>query len=341
LGNYATLHSVESNVHWPYYFGAQPMRTQVSLTPSFPYSKPLLMTRCYVLLALALTIPQAVLFAQDDCEKRTFITTTSLDQSGFTVQTYPDELLDSLFWDFGDGSTQWQTENVGSGSTVHTYATPGAYTVTLERWGTRGVFGQEIPFYCLNAVTNVVYDQPTDSLCGGDFLRFQEGNMVTFSNRSVIHAPAFNSHSTQPLWDFGNGQTGDFINRIYEVDYEPGTWTACLYYGGFSFNDGGYFYDCSTCSTFTIGTQSIADLAEDRFSLYPNPAGAWLELASTLPITATDVRLFDHVGRVHPAAVSVLSASQLRMEVGGLAAGTYYLRMQEADGVRMLPFVKL
>jgi hypothetical protein len=300
------------------------------------------MIRPYALFALALSLlPQPSLFAQDDCARRTFITNTSFTQSGFTVMTYADENLDSLFWDFGDGVVQWQTANVGTGVAQHEYAAPGTYTVTLERWGTRGVFEDAVPFYCITSQTNVVYAQPTDSLCGGDFLITMDGNLVTFSNRSLIHAPSFNSHSTQPLWDFGNGQQGGFLNRIYDVQYEPGTYTACLYYGGFSFNNGGYLYDCATCSTFTVGSaQSVVERTGNSFSLHPNPAAAWVELSGTQPIDAADVRLYDQLGRTLPLAVPAHSGTGLRMDVSALAAGSYYLRVQDGGDVRMLPFRK-
>ena len=48
-------------------------------------------------------------------DRRTFIANVSLDMAGFFVLTYEDDLLDSLYWNFGDGQTVWQTSNVGSG----------------------------------------------------------------------------------------------------------------------------------------------------------------------------------------------------------------------------------
>lgn len=280
--------------------------------------------------------------AQSDCEKRSFIINTSLDQSGFTVQTYGSDLLDSLYWDFGDGETYKQTSDVGTGAAVHTYSAPGTYTVTLERWGVKDFPQNTTPLHCTFSLENVIYDHFTDSMCGGDFLTFTQGNTVTFSNRSVIHAPAFNSHSTEPLWDFGNGTQGIFINRIYEVTYEPGTYTACLYYNGFSFNDGGYFYDCETCKTFTVGpAQGLEELSAGSFSLYPNPSATTIELTSTERMGIGDITLLDGSGRSFPVTASTSTGLTLRLNVEELAPGTYWVRVRTANAVKTLPFVKL
>ena len=283
------------------------------------------------------------LAAQDNCEKRTFVTTNVLTSSAFTVLTYDSDLLDSLYWDFGDGQSLWQTENIGTGAAMHTYTAPGTYIVTLERWGQRDFPQNTTPVHCTHSITNVIYDQFTDSVCGGDFLTAVEGSTVTFSNRSVLYSPGFLEHSTHPaLWDFGNGQHGIFINRIYAVEYAPGTYTACLYYGGMSFNENVDLFDCETCSTFTVGSaQGVAEEARgEALVLYPNPAASWVTVAGDSPVAASGITVLDQLGRSYPARLLAPTGNGVRVDVQGLSPGTYYLRIGARKGARTLPFIK-
>lgn len=279
--------------------------------------------------------------AQTECDKRTFVTTTSLDQSGFTVLTYATDQLDSLRWDFGDGTTLWQTENVGTGSAGHTYAAPGTYTVTLERWGVRNFPQDPMPLHCTHSITNVVYDDFVDD-CGGDFLTLVDGNVVTFANRSVMQGSGFLAHSSEPLWDFGNGQQGNFLNRIYDVVYAPGTYTACLYYGGWSFVSKEPMYDCETCTTFTIGgATAVAEAdAAAGLQLYPNPAGSWLAVRGEAVPAGAEVVVLDGLGRQQRAGVMERGPEGLRVALDGLAPGAYLLQLRTATDVRTLPFAK-
>lgn len=292
---------------------------------------------------LALLLPLlSTTNAQQECTTRTFITNTSFTSSGFTVLTYEGDQLDSLFWDFGDGTTELQNVGVGTGAVSHTYAEPGIYTVTLERWGLRGVPLDPAPIHCTTSITNEVFADATDSLCGGDFLVTINGNHVIFSNRSVIHAPGFNSHSSEPLWDFGNGTQGGFINRVYEVDYEPGTYTACLYYGGFSFNDNGYLYDCETCQTFTVGgTQSVGEHRAPELELYPNPCNQWLELRTDHPIAIGAVMIIDPTGKVMQVTQQHVDGTRMHIDVSGLAQGAYHVRYNGAHASQTMRFIKM
>lgn len=291
---------------------------------------------------LVLSCSLLSLAAQDNCDKRTFVTTNVMTSSAFTVLTYGSDLLDSLYWDFGDGQTLLQTGNIGTGSASHDYAGPGTYTVTLERWGQYDFPQNTTPVHCTHSITNVIYDHFTDSLCGGDFLTAVEGSKVTFSNRSVLYSPGFYQHSTQPaLWDFGNGQQGIFLNRIYAVNYAPGTYTACLYYMGMSFNEDVDLFDCETCNTFTVGiAQGVEEQSEGEvLSLYPNPATSWVSVAGGL-LAPTGITLLDQLGRSYPIPLLAHGGNELRVDVQGLAPGSYYLRLIGRAGARVLPFIK-
>ncbi|WP_343604726.1 T9SS type A sorting domain-containing protein [Fluviicola sp.] len=271
--------------------------------------------------------------AQNNCNVRTFITSTSLDQSSFTVLTYPNDLLDSLHWDFGDGVSA-QNTNPGTGSASHQYASPGNYTVTLEQWGK----SSGVPFHCVYSSVNVVYDHFTDSLCGGDFLMHTNGNVVTFSNTSLIHSPSFSSHPSEPLWDFGNGTSGTFINRIYDVNYNPGTYTACLYYSGYSFNDGGYMYNCSTCKTFTIGTNAVATYGTVSLEIFPNPAAEKLTIRSAQEIDAVEV--YSVRGEKQAINWETNGDQSISISLQQLGSGMYYVQTKSNESIGRIAFVK-
>ena len=284
--------------------------------------KLLLLSCCFLPLAHA-----------QNCTIRTFITNTSLDQSGFTVLTYATDQLDSLHCNFGDGVSITQT-NPGSGSASHQYASDGNYTVTLEQWGK----ANGVPFHCIYSAPNVVYDYTTDSLCGGDFLTQVNGNTVTFSNTSLIHSPSFSSHPSEPLWDFGNGTQGTFLNRIYDVSYNPGTYTACLYYSGYSFNNGGYMYNCSTCKTFTIGTAGLDSPENRMLNLFPNPATHVLTIADAQDIDQLEV--YSIQGEKQAVSWQAEENGSIRVSIEPLANGLYFLHTKGNNMSGRTSFVK-
>ncbi|WP_343633477.1 T9SS type A sorting domain-containing protein [Fluviicola sp.] len=285
--------------------------------------KLLLLTWCFLPLS----------HAQNDCDSRTFITNTSLDQSGFMVMTYSTDELDSLHWNFGDGTTSTQL-NPGTGSGNHQYASPGIYTVTLEQWGK----ANGVPFHCIYSAPNEIYDYTTDSLCGGDFLTHINGNTVTFSNTSLIHSPSFSSHSSELLWDFGNGSHGIYLNRLYDVSYNPGTYTACLYYAGFSFNDGGYMYDCSTCKTFTIGTAGLDSPGNRIVNLFPNPATHALTIPDAQDIDQIEV--YSVTGEKQNIQWRTGENGSIRVSVESLESGLYFLYTSGNNITGRTSFVK-
>lgn len=284
--------------------------------------KLLLLTWCFLPLAHA-----------QNCNVRTFITNTSLDQSGFTVLTYATDQLDSLHWNFGDGTTSTQL-NPGTGSGNHQYTSPGNYTVTLEQWGK----ANGVPFHCIYSAPNVIYDYTTDSLCGGDFLTHINGNTVTFSNTSLIHSPSFSSHPSEPLWDFGNGTNGGFINRLYDVTYNPGTYTACLYYSGYSFNDGGYMYNCSTCKTFIIGTAGLDSQSERMVNLFPNPATHTLIIPDAQDIDQIEV--YSVQGEKQDIFWQAATNGSIRISIESLENGLYFLHTSGNNMTGRTCFVK-
>ena len=91
-------------------------------------------------------------------------------------------------------------------------------------------------------------------------------------------------------------------------------------------------------------SQSMLDINETGLSFlptYPVPSGD--EVFVPLPLTAgmiNSVELFDHVGRIVPAQMS-LTMGGLRVNVSMLSSGTYLLRLTGVHGGHIARIVKL
>lgn len=291
-----------------------------------------------LLFAGLITVP-FISISQESCNNRTFISNISLNSAGFTVLSYSSDLLDSLHWNFGDGTIISQTDP-GSGSSSHTYANPGTYTVMLEQWGHELVPDNPTPFHCSYSADVVIYNDFQDSICGGDFLIEINGNVVTFSNTSSIQSPSFSSTPDHPLWEFGNGSGANYLNRLYDVYFDDGTYTACLYYSGYSFNNGGYMFGCETCKEFTIGgaTASVAENVKNPVRLYPNPSAGAVVIESTEELNALMVT--DLSGKICDVEWSQ-EGNKYLLATETLHQGTYLVRCSGQSGETIVKLTKL
>jgi PKD repeat protein len=113
-------------------------------------------------------------------------------------------VIDTTFWDFGDGQTSFDP------NPLHTYAYPGAFTVTLTVSGPGGSnFVQafvviEAPMRA-SFISAVLPDNPLG---------------VQFTNTSTGNPTAF-------VWDFGDGQTSTEVNPLH-IYSASGTYTVGL-----------------------------------------------------------------------------------------------------------------
>jgi PKD repeat protein len=113
-------------------------------------------------------------------------------------------VIDMTFWDFGDGQTSFDP------NPLHTYANPGAFTVTLTVSGPGGSnFVQalvviEAPLRA-GFISAVLPDNPLG---------------VQFTNTSTGNPTAF-------VWDFGDGQTSTEVNPVH-IYGASGTYTVGL-----------------------------------------------------------------------------------------------------------------
>lgn len=275
----------------------------------------------------------------NSCNIRTFFTSTSLTSSVFWIPSIPNYIVDSARWDYGDATIEKKySPNING---AHNYTNAGTYFVTLEQWGRSYPSGTET-FHCTYTDTNFVFSNPTDSLCGGDFKVVHMGSdTVVFSNTSLIHAPSFSSHPlhTNADWDFGNGSTfANTLNDAYSIVYAPGTYNVCLYYSGFSFNNGGYMYNCETCKKVTVAPTSVNDFNKIKFILSPNPASTNLTVQSNIPVSEIRYEIVDITGNKQVISSFQTSEYHTQFNTSNLLSGTYLLNATVNGSVKTVLF---
>lgn len=118
--------------------------------------------------------------------------------------------ITSWAWNYGDGTTQTYT----GGPFIHTYNTPGQYTVELTVTDSRGC---------------------TDKLTMPEVVRISRPN-ANFSTPDTLacleRQITFNNHSSGPslsfVWDFGDGNSSTVRHPVHEYQAE-GTYTVKLF----------------------------------------------------------------------------------------------------------------
>jgi hypothetical protein len=273
------------------------------------------------------------------CGERTFISNSSFNTTSFTVLTFLQgtEVLDSLHWNFGDGTTAINL-NPGSGTATHNYATSGTHIVTLEQWGHDIATPANI-FHCIYSSNIITYDVPLDSMCEGNFGMMYNGNVVTFVHESQIHSNGFLAYPNQPLWDFGNGTSAPFLNKIYEVQYSPGIYNACLYYMGFSLFGLGYTFLCKTCKKVEIFPTDVSNHQTINFSISPNPVSNELLLKSNEKLSDYRFAICNTIGQSIKAISFKKTNDEIKFNVSDLPSGIYYLKINTSKYSKSLSFV--
>jgi PKD repeat protein len=148
----------------------------------------------------------------------------------------------SYFWDFGDGTTSTQL------SPVHTYTTPGNYTVAFASTSTDGCSDTVRKVSALD-LRNIKTDfSVPDTTC--------VNGQLNFVNTST---PA----PSASFWDFGDGSTSNAINPVKTYP-SANTYTVKLY------NTYSYCTD-SVTKTVTVAARPVAAFkAVDTFKCQPN-----------------------------------------------------------------------
>ncbi len=139
-------------------------------------------------------------------------------------------------WSFGDGSGQWTAPQEG---TVHTYASPGIYTVCLK-----------IYRYRPNANDSVLSAQVCktviiETVCKADFIRLPVTPASNILRATFQALPSHNDNKKPQriCWEFGDGTTtciqySNTYNGNYLINHtyaSPGQYEVCVkitYFGG-------------------------------------------------------------------------------------------------------------
>jgi hypothetical protein len=273
------------------------------------------------------------------CGERTFISNSSFNTTSFTVLTFEqgNEVLDSLHWNFGDGTMAIDL-NPGSGNAIHNYATSGIHVVTLEQWG-HDILTPANVFHCTYSANVITYDIALDSMCEGNFGMVYNGNVVTFVHESQIHSNGFLAYPNQPLWDFGNGTSAPFLNKIYEVHYNPGSYNACLYYMGFSLFGLGYTFLCKTCKMVEISPMSVSNHQTTNFSISPNPASNEILLKANEKLSDCRFIICNAIGQSVKVTSLEKTNDEIRFDVSDLPSGIYFLKINGLQYSKSLSFV--
>ncbi len=85
----------------------------------------------------------------------------------------------------------------------------------------------------------------------------------------------------------------------------------------------------------------VSELANDDFSLYPNPCEDVLHLRYSISdIRYPKFELLDASGRVMKSVEQAKGVDHQTIDVSDLPAGMYFIRMQSEDNVSMRKIVK-
>jgi len=82
---------------------------------------------------------------------------------------------------------------------------------------------------------------------------------------------------------------------------------------------------------YMTGTQGVDT---PGFKLYPNPAASWVQLQLPASATAREITLVDAVGRVVRRAPLAAGVERIRLDLTGISAGVYWVRIPATDGSR-------
>jgi PKD repeat protein len=214
--------------------------------------------------------------------------------------------LDSIHWEFGDGST-------GSGDTLrHIYTSIGTYTVTAIAYNGCGVDSIRRQITLTNCIMPAV--QFTDTLHSGTVYFY-----ATTTNSDSIH------------WLFGANtvSTSDTFSHVYT---QNGTYTvtAVVY---------------NSCGTDSLTKQvivtnvGIQTISTDKTQVYPNPASNEVNVevsgaAKIGLVTANGTSLWDQPVQVNQAGTYVF-------DMGKYSGGLYYYIVEYSNGkVDVLSVVK-
>ena len=291
--NYTGTTLALDSVKWAYGDGA----TGIGTAPAHAYS----VSGTYTVCATAYTAcgyNTSCNSVTVSCTAAAAFSDTGIITKGFTY-TGSTVGIDSVKWDFGDGSP-----TVTGNTHLHTYTAVGTYTVCATVYTACG------SNTACNAVTVPCLTAP----------------VASFSDTGT-HAIGFVYMGTTTgidsvVWNFGDGNTshGDTVFHTYAT---ADTYRVCVT----AYNPCGHD---SVCHNVIEHPLRILSLAQANIQVYPNPATN--ELMVTGIISTTNYRLLNVTGMsiqhgtMHPGSNTV--------SIQNFAPGIYILEMTVEDGER-------
>lgn len=212
-------------------------------------------------------------------------------------------------WTFGDGSLVNSTDQ----DPVHTFTSPGTYTVSLTVSNTTGNYTATKPGYILVVAPAPVVAAFSANITTGTFPQ-----AVRFTDLST-NSPA------NWLWTFGDGITSAAQNPEHTYT-EPGWYTVSLKAGNYHSNatttKTEYIYIAAGSSTYATGVSGISMEPEPSWTLQPvlneTTLGANLSVNGDMatvtqpnPFFSSALFRYDHITRIGGNINGTLSSLQM------------------------------
>ncbi|MEA3447530.1 MAG: PKD domain-containing protein [Bacteroidota bacterium] len=231
------------------------------------------------------------------------------------------EYEDSVSWFFEDGSPEFSSLDTVSVD----WAESGSYTVSLTAWYNGNMTDTTLDVN----ITKHAYPIPDFSALSTEVE--MPDAFVAFVNES--------EHATDFYWDFGDENFSEQAEPWHVYD-TTGVYTVMLVSG----ND--------YCAADTLVKEdyitvheenAIGDIASAGVSIYPNPANdkLYIEMSET-SYSLTDVLVVDMQGkRLLEKSVEAHHSDRISIDLGQLAAGTYFIGLKTKDNVLWQQFEKI
>lgn len=242
------------------------------------------------------------------------------DSLNFINQTVSGSSLNSVLWDFGDGTSSTE------GSPMHAYAGYGPYEACLTVASAS----------CTATACNWIYlgpaDVPCENVLQANIHIVQLGRGIAGFDHSITSGM---EHSI--VWDLGDG-TSNEGNPILHLYGEDGVYEICATVNSWGplATDTCTATTCTTVSTY-IAAGISGPASPTGLVAHPMPFGTEL-MVDHVPAGAT-WEVLDLVGRRRLAGVQPHQGTLL-IQGGELAAGTYLLLVQSSKGSDVVRIVK-
>lgn len=108
-------------------------------------------------------------------------------------------------------------------------------------------------------------------------------------------------------------------------------------------NNAAIYFDYNTAvdtntATTAVGVLATTDFAfENYFTIYPNPANSQLNIAAKQTIAVTSIEIYNTLGQL----IIVIPQNTSTVDVSGLKAGNYFIRINSQQGTSTTKFIKL